>query len=275
MSKRVFVVTVVAVLITVGLAGCEERRGPDPTPASVAVDGPFAIAEAPLAATATHGSGVIYYPTDTSQGRFGLVAVAPGWLVDYTPLRWLGRRAATHGFVVVMINAINPQGDLPAQRGAQLNAALADVAANPTVKDRIDPRRLAVMGYSMGGGGSLEAAKTNPEIDAVVPLAPWNTDRTWPEVTQPTAIVGCEGDTIAPVADHAEPFYESLPGEKAYLEVNGENHGCVTVDHGSISTLVVSWLKRWVDRDTRYAPFLCPPPAPGGEVEEYRQTCPY
>ena len=37
---------------------------------------------------------------------------------------------------------------------------------------------------------------------------------------------------------------------------------------------MISWLKRWVDEDTRYNQFLCPGPS-GTDVLEYRSTCPY
>jgi hypothetical protein len=36
---------------------------------------------------------------------------------------------------------------------------------------------------------------------------------------------------------------------------------------------MLSWLKRYVDDDTRYEQFLCPPPADAG-VEEYQDICP-
>ncbi|NBE96733.1 alpha/beta hydrolase, partial [Nonomuraea sp. KC401] len=36
---------------------------------------------------------------------------------------------------------------------------------------------------------------------------------------------------------------------------------------------MVSWLKRFVDEDTRYEQFLCPAPS-GLAIEEYRDTCP-
>jgi hypothetical protein len=37
--------------------------------------------------------------------------------------------------------------------------------------------------------------------------------------------------------------------------------------------MAVAWLKRFVDNDTRYEPFICPGPT-GTSVEDYRATCP-
>jgi hypothetical protein len=43
----------------------------------------------------------------------------------------------------------------------------------------------------------------------------------------------------------------------------------------TVSRVTVAWLKRFVDDDTRYTPFLCPPPPATGPIAEYRSTCPY
>ena len=102
-------------------------------------------------------------------------------------------------------------------------AALDYLTQRSSVRSRIDTSRLGVMGHSMGGGGTLEAAKSRPSLQAAIPLTGWNLDTTWPEVRTPTLVVGADGDTIAPVATHSEPFYRSLPGslDKAYLELRG------------------------------------------------------
>ena len=42
----------------------------------------------------------------------------------------------------------------------------------------------------------------------------------------------------------------------------------------TIAKYSISWLKRFVDNDTRYEQFLCPKPT-GPAIEEYRDTCPH
>jgi hypothetical protein len=71
-----------------------------------------------------------------------------------------------------------------------------------------------------------------------------------------------ENDTTAPVAEHAEPFYESIPGttEKAYLELNGADHRVSTAGDTTEAKFMIVWLKRYVDNDTRYGQFMCPNP---------------
>ena len=108
-------------------------------------------------------------------------------------------------------------------------------------------------------------------------MTPWDTDTTWGEVRTPTMIIGAQNDSVAPVASHSIPFYNSLPSTlpKAYLELSGASHFAPTSTNTTIGTYAVAWLKRFVDNDTRYSQFLCPPPAATGPISQYRQTCPY
>ncbi|NUT32807.1 MAG: alpha/beta hydrolase [Hamadaea sp.] len=135
-----------------------------------------------------------------------------------------------------------------------------------------------VMGHSMGGGGALEAAKARPSLRAAVPLAPWNSDRTWPEVVSPTLIVGAEKDTTAPVASYAVPMYTGMTAapEKAYVELNDAGHSATSTPNTTAARYSLSWLKRFVDDDSRYSQFLCPGPTPSqtGPVSAYENTCP-
>jgi dienelactone hydrolase len=142
------------------------------------------------------------------------------------------------------------------------------------VSSRIDPNRLAVAGWSMGGGAALNAAVKRPALKAIIPYAPWETRKDWSQVRVPALVIGGEGDTIAPEAEHAEAFYTSLGGEKAYLEINDGGHLFPFFENATQGMFMVSWLKRWVDLDTRYGQFLCPGPAATGTVNEYRSTCP-
>ncbi|MCP2266349.1 serine aminopeptidase domain-containing protein [Promicromonospora thailandica] len=255
----------------------DHRRGPDPTEQSIEAPlGPFDVETSVVtrADAEGFGGGTVYYPTDTSEGRFGAVAVAPGYRSSQAAIAWLGPRLASQGFVVITIDTLST-ADAPARRGDQLRAALAQLQ-DTAAADSVDPTRLAVMGHSMGGGGSLEAAKDDPGLRAVIPLTPWNADKTFPEVTSPTLIIGAEDDVIAPVRRHAERFYETLPadGDRAYLELRDANHSAPTVPDTTVARYGIAWLKRHVDDDERYARFLCPPPAADERISEYRSsTC--
>ncbi|MFC5751550.1 alpha/beta hydrolase family protein [Actinomadura rugatobispora] len=254
------------------------QRGPDPTEASVtAPRGPFAIASKKVTAFSHPGirEGTIYYPTDTGQGTFGAISVSPGFVSPEATVAWYGPRLASQGFVVITLE-ISTGFDLPEARAAQLLSALDHLKQDATVRNRIDPSRMAVMGWSMGGGGTLRAAQQTPSLKAAVPLAPWDLGVDFGDVRVPTFVMGADNDFIAGTGAHAEPFYEQLRVEKAYMELENAGHFTFTSDNTVIARQAISWMKRWVDNDTRYDRFLCPPP-PGNSstIQEYRSTCPY
>lgn len=255
------------------------ERGPAPTNASIeASRGSYAISQTSVSSLSAtgFGGGTIYYPTSTADGTFGAVVISPGFTAYESSIAWLGPRLASQGFVVFTIDT-NTTLDQPDSRGRQLLAALDHLTQRSPVRTRVDASRLGVMGHSMGGGGSLEAAKSRTSLKAAIPLTSWNTDKTWPELRTPTLVVGADGDTVAPVATHSEPFYESLPGslDKAYLELRGASHFTPNSSNTTIAKYSISWLKRFIDDDTRYEQFLCPLPQPSLTIAEYRGNCPH
>ncbi|MFE6039176.1 alpha/beta hydrolase family protein [Streptomyces sp. NPDC056452] len=255
------------------------ERGPAPTNASIeASRGSYATSQTTVSSLSVRGfgGGTIYYPTSTSDGTFGAVVISPGFTAYQSSIAWLGTRLASQGFVVFTIDT-NTTSDQPASRGDQLLAALDYLTQDSSVRTRIDASRLGVMGHSMGGGGTLEAAKDRPSLQAAIPLTGWNTDKSWPEVKTPTLVIGADGDTIAPVGTHSEPFYNSLPSslDKAYLELRGATHFTPNSSNTTIAKYSISWLKRFIDNDTRYEQFLCPLPSTSLTIAEYKGNCPH
>jgi predicted dienelactone hydrolase len=253
------------------------ERGPAPTNSSVeASRGPYAVSQTTVSSLVTgFGGGIIYYPTSTADGTFGAIAISPGYTAAWSSIDWLGPRLASFGFVVIGIET-NSRLDQPASRGTQLLAALDYLTQSSSVRTRVDATRLGVAGHSMGGGGTLEAAKDRPSLQAAIPLAPWNLTKSWSTLRVPTLIIGGESDTVASVSSHSEPFYTSIPAtaEKAYLELNNASHFFPQSADTNVAKYMVSWLKRFIDNDTRYEQFICPGPARSTTVEEYRSTCP-
>jgi alpha-beta hydrolase superfamily lysophospholipase len=252
------------------------ERGPAPTSSSVTQNGTFATSSQSVSSLSVSGfgGGTIYYPTSTSQGTFGAVAVAPGYTASSSAYSWIGPRMASHGFVVFLIDT-NSRFDFPPSRGTQLLAALDYLTRSWSGRTRIDATRLAVAGHSMGGGGSLEAASDRTSLQAVVALQPWNTDKTWSEIQSPTMIIGAENDSVASTGSHSIPFYNSIPAssEKAYVELNGASHFVASSPDTWQARSMLVWLKRYVDNDTRYEQFICPTPT-NIALSDSRGTCP-
>lgn len=268
------------------------QRGPVPTTAELEADlGPYAIGSATIARQTGFGGGTVYFPTTQAEGPFGLIVVAPGFIETQASTTFLGKKWASHGFVVVTINVLNIF-EYPTPRARELKAALAHVVAQAGKSGtpyfgKVDPNRQAVAGHSMGGGGTLEAARDNPQLKAAVPLAPWNLQKSFSTVSVPTLIVSCEKDVIAPNDTHSQTFYASLPATtpKALLDIKGADHMCPTTatkasNRRTIGKYSTAWLKRFVDEDTRFSPVLCGSDpvndaSTGAFVASYRANCPY
>lgn len=256
-------------------AGAVEK-GPPPTDASIDGDGPYPTTSTTIPTPVDgFGGGVIHHPIGEPGETFGAIVVAPGFLGSNANYTWMGPRLASHGFVVLLMDT-STRLDLPPSRGEQLLAALDHLVDDSSVASLVDPDRLAVVGHSMGGGGALEAASRLPSLKAAMAFQPWHTRKDWSDVQVPTLIVGAEDDAIAPVGDHAIPFYESLVNapERAYVELAGTPHSASTTGHPVQARFMVTWLKRFLDDDVRYEPFLCPNPGPTDEISDRRDTCP-
>jgi alpha-beta hydrolase superfamily lysophospholipase len=246
----------VAAVATPALA---DEIGQAPTAANITGNGSFATTSASISSLVSgFGGGRVYYPTAT--GTYPVIAISPGFTATWSSLSWIGPRLSSWGFVVVGIET-NSIYDQPGSRGDQLLAALNwAVSSSPTaVRSRVDGSRRGVAGHSMGGGGTLEAlaADTSGLVKAGVPLAPWNSDKTWNNVSEPVLIVGGQADTIAPVATHSVPFYNSLAGPKTYVELTGASHFFPQSSNATTSRALVSWFKRWLNQDSRFTPFTC------------------
>jgi dienelactone hydrolase len=235
------------------------ERGPAPTRSSLQQDGPYSVTTYSVSRFVSgFGGGTIYYPTGTSQ-TFAGIAASPGYTASSSSLAWYGRRLASHGFVVIVIDT-NSRYDFPDSRATQLQNALDYLTARSpsAVRARLDGNRLAVTGHSMGGGGSLRASTSNQSLRASVPLTPWHSTKTF-STRVPQMIIGAQNDSVASVRTHSIPFYNNLPSStpKVYLELAGASHFAPNSSNATISLYSISWMKRFVDNDTRYRQFLC------------------
>ncbi|MBX7270144.1 ricin-type beta-trefoil lectin domain protein [Micromonospora sp. Llam7] len=269
----------ISTAVTTGSASAADnpyQRGPDPTRASVAAEnGPFANTSVSAPTGYGFNGGRIYYPTDTSQGTFGAIAISPGYTALFSAeLAWMGPWLASHGFVVIGIET-NSRNDFDTARGTQLLAALDYLTQQSPVRDRIDPNRLAVSGHSMGGGGALSAAMRRSSLKAVVGITPYSPSSNLANVQVPAMVISGQADTVV-TPSYALGLYNSLPAstESAYLEVAGGDHGfMVGRSNPVLIRTMLPFVKMFVDNDARYSQFLCPLLDNSGVVT-YRSTCP-
>ncbi|MFC7707185.1 poly(ethylene terephthalate) hydrolase family protein [Micromonospora lupini] len=253
------------------------QRGPDPTPASVAATrGPFATTQATVPAGNGFNGGYVYYPTDTSQGTWGAVAIVPGYSALFANEEaWMGPWLASFGFVVIGIET-NSRSDGADARATQLLAALDYLTRTSPIRDRVDANRLGVMGHSAGGAGTLLASLRRPTLKTAVGLAPGtpgnNLNMSTTQV--PTMLLSGQNDgTVTP--SYVQGIYNTLPAgvEHAWAELAGNDHLSFTRSNPTEMRLLIPWLKTFLDNDTRYTQFLCPLGNSTG-VSRYNATCP-
>lgn len=252
------------------------ERGPAPTVQSIeASRGSFAVTDAAISGQSGFGGGRIYYPSDATQ-TYGAVAIVPGYLSIWAEMAWLGPRLASNGFVVIGVETSGLL-DQPSSRSDQLKAALNWATTTSPAASRIDKSRLAVAGWSMGGGGTLETALEMPSLKAAIPLAPVHfTQTNYSDLRVPTMVIDGETDLIAPPDNYGGKYYGTFPSsiEKAHLIINDQGHFFTIWENPTQGKYMLSWLKRFVDNDTRYSQFLCPGPSTGETIQAYTASCP-
>ena len=243
--------------LTAGAPAQAIENGPTPTLANLKKDGPYAVTAQKIAGNG-FGAGTIYVPN--TAGQYAVVAVCPGFVSAEGSMTAISKRLATHGFVVVTI-ATNTLFDLPTSRATQLLAALKTVTAMNTgaVAGKMDTSRQVVSGWSMGGGGTLEAAASTPGLVAALAYAPWNVTATkYKTIKVPSAIIGATGDVVAPVSGHSQKFYDAIPTSTSKLlaVIQGSSHFFPNTAFEPASYTNISWMKRFADSDSRYGEFL-------------------
>jgi len=241
--------------------------GPAPTVESLSRNGPYEIrAYTTAPVPEEYARATIYYPLETEH-RIGGIAIAPGFTQSQRHINWWGSRLASHGYAVLVLDTNSPQ-DRPEARAAALMSGIDTLQAENSRRSsplysRLDSRKMAVMGHSMGGGGAMIAANNHGDrLRASIPFTPWQPDGNFSNTTVPTLVLAGEEDTIAAIADHAWPHYASLPSTtpKVYLEVAGGDHfvanNVAEQWHPLLGRYAIAWLKLYMDGDMRYADFI-------------------
>src|SRR4051812_22332446 len=189
------------------------QRGPDPTIQSIeASRGTFATGQLGVTPGNGFGGGVVYYPTDTSQGTWGALAIVPGYTAKCANEEaWMGPWLSSFGFVVLCVET-NTTTDSDSQRAAELLAGLDWLTTTSPLRGQVDPTRLAVWGHSAGGAGSMEAAEQRPSLRAAIGVAPGFPGGGLSLATDkvPTLIIGGQNDTVV-TPSYLSSLYATMP----------------------------------------------------------------
>jgi dienelactone hydrolase len=219
-----------------------------------------------------YSGATLYYPVDAIP-PFASIAIVPGYVSLESSIQDWGPFLASHGFVVMTIGT-NSLFDNPYNRRDALLDAIVTIAEENTragspLAGSIDIDRVAVGGWSMGGGGAQLAAAADPTLKAVVALCPWLDGQITSadlDHAVPVLIFSGENDAIAPPAFHADIHYDYTPEttSKLLFEIDNAGHSVANSPTGGddyVGKIALSWLKQYLVGDSCYCPLLLDTPS--------------
>ena len=237
--------------------------GAAPTEASVSANGTLTVATytTGLATSTAYKDATVHYPSNGT-GPYVVVVIVPGFTTPASLMAPWGRFMASHGYVGVTAGPPS-ESDSPDVRANALWAVIGSMKAENTraggpLNGQIS-NCFAVMGHSMGGGGSLIATNAHPtDIKAAIPLNPYQPSGRFAAIVAATLVLTGQNDTTAAPTSHGRPHYDSIPATtiKQYVEAQAGNHQSAFSPNGLTARYAISWLKYNVDGDARYRPFL-------------------
>jgi predicted dienelactone hydrolase len=263
-------------------------------------DGPFAVGVRTVtfvdAARSRTLVTEVWYPADAAgrdatprHGRWRLVLVAHGNCGFRTNYEYLTIPLASRGFLVAApdfpgINQTDcdnhvPPGDIfrdPPADLVFLRAAFHDRSGPAGVlASAVRGQHAGLVGHSLGGAAVVNAAVADPDMRAVVTLAPVAaTPQGQAFVSlrprRPVLVVAGTADTTLPPQFFAEPFFAALPPPAFFVSIVGGTHDGLTDMDASLSPAAlareemlarrytVAFLERYVGRRRRQGRFLTP-----------------
>jgi dienelactone hydrolase len=246
-----------------GGAGTSGLEPDAPSEASASAMGKYPVktytsgyADSPAYADAT-----MHYP-DGLAGPLPSIAIVPGFVSPQSTIAAWGPFLASHGIVTFTIGTNVPTDDPPTRSMALLGALdtikSENTRADSPLKGKLDLNRMAIGGWSMGGGGTLITLNAHPELKAGIAFCPWDPGATFPSIKTPILFLAAKNDELA--AGQSQPFYESIPNStpKILWERSDADHfqNDPTYEMGAMGRYGLSFLKVYLDNDDRYKQFL-------------------
>lgn len=251
-------------------------RGADPTLDSAREPGSFDVDTLTngLRDGPDYGTQTLHFPTD-AEPPFAAVVIVPGFVSPESSIRAWGPFLASHGIVALTIGT-NSTLDQPDARAEALLDGLEtlraeDARSDSPISGQLDLERLGVMGWSMGGGGTLIVANDHPELKAAVTMAAWSPGVRFADDEVPTLLLAGSADTLA--GGQSQGFFESIPDStpKMLFEVQGGPHEIANNPasaNGEIGRYGLSWLKVFLEGDERYRAILLEPPTQQSDFQD-------
>jgi dienelactone hydrolase len=227
----------------------------------------------------------IYYPENTS-GLLPSIIIIPGYANPELSIQNWGPFLASHGIVCMTIGT-NSTFELVNARKEALQDALISLKGennriNSPLFNKLDTNRIALGGWSMGGGGAQLVGVEDSTIKAIIALCPWIDplliNKNMLNHAIPILFFSGQIDAVAPPISHANVQYGYTPNttDKLLYEIFLGGHTIANSPsggQGEVGRMALSWLKKYLINDSCYCPLLLDTPITASGYET-NITCP-
>ena len=216
----------------------------------------------------SYQSARVSYPCNLS-GTAPATTLTGGYTNTKEDMYWLADHLTSHGYIVITMTPNNnlglPPGWATAHKGGIDKLKSENTRLGSAIRGKVDTSKLGIMGFSMGGGGTLLAAgDLGSQIKTAVPLAPWLgvSIPSYRNIKAKTLVISGASDTVAFPGTIAG-YYNNLPAiTKGLAEVRGASHldwfgvTASSSQQTRFKTLTTAWLKTYLTGDTSYQTYF-------------------
>lgn len=245
----------------------EAATGPGPLQVSTVTSG---LRDGPA-----YGTQTLYVPQG-AEPPLAAVAIVPGFNTPESSIQAWGPFLASHGIVALTIGTNTPTDSAELRSSALLDALetlrAENARAGSPLEGKLAADRLGIMGWSLGGGGTLIAASSTPSLKAAITMAAYGPGAQYPQDQVPTLFLAGSADRNA--GGQSQGMFASLPSTtpKLLFEVQGGPHEIGNDPqnaNGEIGRYGLSWLEVFLVGDDRYRQFLTETPT---QASDFRQN---
>lgn len=201
----------------------------------------------------------LFYPCDITEPT-PATTLTSGYGASHSVLKWMAKKIAEDGFVVLAMTPVDKYGKNSGWRDAHLAGIAEFKTLNRTegpLKNKIALNRLQVCGHSKGGGGALMAsAQLGPKLKSTIAMAPWQEQfDSLDDIASATLFqTGRKDRHVTHKMTMKE--YEMLPEniDKAYFEYPSAHHfswGVLNMRllHDTLGSDILAWMNFYLKED--------------------------
>lgn len=217
----------------------------------------------------SYASARVSYPCNLS-GTAPATTLTGGFTNTKEQMYWLADHLTSHGYIVITMTPNNilgtPLNWETAHKGGIDKLKSENTRLLSAIRGKVDTSKLGIMGFSMGGGGTLlAAADLGTDVKTAVPLAPWlgTLIPSYRNIKAKTLIISGSSDSVA-FPGIIAGYYNNLPTSitRGLAELRGADHSdfySITASSSQqtrVKTLTTAWLKSYLNGDGSYLTYL-------------------